>query len=109
MNGLAPIGRVSSHKCHGAQASEALAYVFTTMLGSLKKTFAWFGTNRKGKFPQVSWCTGIILLRINMQRLTGLKDSEVFASIDVDPGNGLVSPKICFTFGFSDSAANLSE
>jgi len=72
---------------------EALAYVLTAKLGSLKRAFKWFDSNRKGKFAQVVWNTGMALLHIDTEKLTGWKSSQIFSMIDRDPQDGLIGRK----------------
>jgi len=61
---------------------EALAYVLTSKLGSLKKAFKWFDSNRKRKIARCAWDLGMVLLRIDMERLTGLKPIQIFKLMD---------------------------
>ncbi|CAE7220930.1 tmcA, partial [Symbiodinium pilosum] len=72
---------------------EALAYVLMAKLGSLARAFAWFDTHRKGKFSTVVWDTGMVLLKIDLEKLTGFKPSQVFSMMDGNPSNGFVSRK----------------
>ena len=72
---------------------DALAYILMVKHGSLKRAFDWFDTHRKGKFSHVAWATGMILLRINLETLTGMKPSQVFNMMDGNPQNGFVSRK----------------
>ncbi|CAE7458815.1 tmcA [Symbiodinium sp. CCMP2456] len=72
---------------------EALAYILMLKHGSLKRAFNWFDTHRKGKFSHVVWSTGMVLLRIDLETLTGMKPAQVFHLMDGNPVNGFVSRK----------------
>merc|ERR1719446_829882 len=49
--------------------------------------------NGTGRIVQVTWDTGIHLLRIDMERLTGLHNKDVFEMIDHESKDGNLSPK----------------
>ncbi|OLP79561.1 tRNA(Met) cytidine acetyltransferase TmcA [Symbiodinium microadriaticum] len=72
---------------------EALAYILMLKHGSLRRAFNWFDTHRKGKFSHVVWSTGMVLLRIDLETLTGMKPAQVFHLMDGNPVNGFVSRK----------------
>jgi len=88
---------------------EALAYVLVAKCGSLKKAFRWFDSNRKGQVAQVVWDTGMLLLRIDTERLTGLKPSAIFSMIDNDPRDGLITRSEWRKFFGAVDNGNLAE
>ncbi|CAJ1338526.1 unnamed protein product [Effrenium voratum] len=72
---------------------DALAYLLIARFGSLKRAFKWFDGNRSGKVSRVVWDSGIVMLHIDLEQLTGFKRSEVFHIMDRDPESGYISWK----------------
>jgi hypothetical protein len=71
---------------------EALAYVFIAKLKSLEKAFKWFDTARTNKIALFNWDSGIHVLRIDVERLTGLSSNTIFYMMDANE-DGSVSKK----------------
>ena len=88
---------------------EALAYILIAKLGSLKRAFDWFDTHRKGKFSHVVWDTGMVLLRIDVEKLTGFKAAQIFGIMDGNPSNGFVSRKEWNRFFEAMETGSLAE
>mmetsp|Transcript_73741 Transcript_73741/g.130211 ORF Transcript_73741/g.130211 Transcript_73741/m.130211 type:complete len:1363 (-) Transcript_73741:104-4192(-) len=72
---------------------EAFAYVLIAKLGSLKKAFKWFDYNRTHKLTSNTWGTGVKLLHIDTEKLTGWSAGHIFFRIDVDPSDGVITRK----------------
>lgn len=72
---------------------QALAYAFIAKFGSLKKAFKYFDTNKQGRFGQVVWDNGLVLLRIDVERLSGFRPAQIFHMMDQEPQGGSVSKK----------------
>lgn len=72
---------------------QALAYAFIAKFGSLKKAFKYFDTNKQGRFGQVVWDNGLVLLRIDVERLCGFRPVQIFHMMDQEPQGGSVSKK----------------
>jgi hypothetical protein len=72
---------------------KALAYVIIAKLKTFKNAFKWFDMNSTGKIVQVTWDTGLHLLRIDVERLTGLYSKDIFEMMDVDPRDGCITWK----------------
>lgn len=87
----------------------ALAYVLVAKLGSLKKAYRYFDATRRGKVAQVVWDTGILVLRIDTERLTGFKPSVIFAMIDNNPRDGVITKKEWRDFFRDLQAGTLGE
>lgn len=64
---------------------QALAYAFIAKFGSLKKAFKYFDTNKQGRFGQVVWDNGLVLLRIDVERLCGFRPAQIFHMMDQEP------------------------
>ena len=88
---------------------QAFAYVLIAKFGSLKKAFRYFDTNRQGRFGQVAWETGLVLLRIDLERLTGFRPVQVFHMMDQEPQGGSVSKKKWNRFFFAIEEGHLAS
>jgi len=64
---------------------EALAYVLVARFGSLKKAFQWFDVTNHSHISHNLWNTGLELLRIDLEALTGFKPHVIFQMIDRKP------------------------
>ncbi|CAJ1348451.1 unnamed protein product [Effrenium voratum] len=61
---------------------DAFAYVLLAKLGSFKRAFKWFDFNCTRKITNVTWDTGILLLHVDTEHLTGLKPGQIFYRMD---------------------------
>ncbi|CAE7818370.1 SEC1A, partial [Symbiodinium necroappetens] len=75
---------------------DAFAYVLLAKMGSFKRAFNWFDFNCSKKITNVTWDTGILLLHVDTEKLTGLKPSNLFYRMDTcteDPPTGMITRK----------------
>eukprot|EP00435_Cladocopium_sp_Y103_P031068 s2079_g7.t2 len=76
---------------------DAFAYVLLAKLGSFKRAFKWFDFNCTRKITNVTWDTGILLLHVDTESLTGLKPGQIFYRMDTvldrDKPDGLITRK----------------
>lgn len=75
---------------------DAFAYVLLAKMGSFKRAFNWFDFNCSKKITNVTWDTGILLLHVDTEKLTGLKPSNIFYRMDTcteDPPTGMITRK----------------
>eukprot|EP00930_Biecheleria_cincta_P069482 TRINITY_DN57218_c0_g1_i1.p1 TRINITY_DN57218_c0_g1~~TRINITY_DN57218_c0_g1_i1.p1 ORF type:complete len:1389 (-),score=293.85 TRINITY_DN57218_c0_g1_i1:199-4365(-) len=72
---------------------EAFAYVLIAKLKTLSRAFRYFDYMRKKKISNVVWGTGIALLHIDTEKLTGWKPGHIFYRIDQDPSEGLITKR----------------
>ncbi|CAE7502919.1 SEC1A, partial [Symbiodinium sp. CCMP2456] len=73
---------------------DAFAYVLLAKMGSFKRAFNWFDFNCSKKITNVTWDTGILLLHVDTEKLTGLKPSNIFYRMDTcteDPPTGMIT------------------
>ncbi|CAE8604296.1 unnamed protein product [Polarella glacialis] len=66
---------------HHLTDRRALAYILVYKLGSLEKAFQWLAATR-ATFARVTWETGMLILHINVEHLTGLSKQKSFAELD---------------------------
>jgi len=75
---------------------DAFAYVLLAKMGSFKRAFNWFDFNCSKKITNVTWDTGILLLHVDTEKLTGLKPSNIFYRMDTcteDAPTGMITRK----------------
>ncbi|CAE7586446.1 SEC1A [Symbiodinium natans] len=75
---------------------DAFAYVLLAKMGSFKRAFRWFDFNCSKKITNVTWDTGILLLHVDTEKLTGLKPSQIFYRMDTcteAPPSGTITRK----------------
>lgn len=76
---------------------DAFAYVLLAKLGSFKRAFKWFDFNCSRKITNVTWDTGILLLHVDTESLTGLKPGQIFYRMDTvldrNKPDGLITRK----------------
>jgi len=60
---------------------KALAHVFISKFGSLDGAFAWLDPTCKGYFPRVNWETGLLVMHVDIEELTGLSTQDIYAQM----------------------------
>jgi len=72
---------------------EALAYLLVAKCGSLKAAFKWFDSTKRGQLSRVAWETGVKMLHIDVEKLTGFTTKKIFSMMDMIDKDGTVSRK----------------
>lgn len=62
----------------GLKGIRALAYIMCAKCGSLDAAFKWIDFNSKGYFARVQWETGVMVMHIDIEALTGFKAGKLF-------------------------------
>jgi len=63
---------------HNLSGDHALAYILAAKFGSLRKAFRWFNSNGSGRLSNNEWDTGIRIMRLDLQKLTGNTSQDFF-------------------------------
>jgi len=59
----------------------ALSYILAAKCGSLDKAFRWLDYHHKGSYSRCQWETAVVVLRIDIEKMTGFKTQEVFVKM----------------------------
>eukprot|EP00811_Abedinium_folium_P001433 NODE_1130_length_2595_cov_4.469611.p1 GENE.NODE_1130_length_2595_cov_4.469611~~NODE_1130_length_2595_cov_4.469611.p1 ORF type:complete len:796 (+),score=152.72 NODE_1130_length_2595_cov_4.469611:128-2389(+) len=65
----------------GISGFDALAYILVVKLGSLNAAFDFMDSSHENYFPYINFDTGIMLLYLDVPKLTGLSLAKCFASM----------------------------